>query len=93
VLDPNGRLEKLPPQRTCFDGPQRTRGGDLLLSENIHQLDGGFSGSYSLSLLSYLGWGVCGSGFGLNGVMSSSSRQITLFLNFQPCEVLTNVSS
>ena len=34
-----------------------------------------------------------GSGFGLNGVMSSSSRHTTRFLNFQPCEVFTRVSS
>jgi hypothetical protein len=36
---------------------------------------------------------ACGSGLDLKGVISSSSRHTTRFLNRHPCEVFTNVSS
>jgi hypothetical protein len=36
---------------------------------------------------------TCGSGFGLKGVISSSSRHTTRFLKRHPCGVFTNVSS
>jgi hypothetical protein len=44
-------------------------------------------------LVRYLFSCTYGSGFGLKGVISSSSRQTTRFLNFQPCAVFTNISS
>jgi hypothetical protein len=44
-------------------------------------------------LVRYLFSCTCGSGLALKGVISSSSRQTTRFLNFQPFAVFTNVSS
>jgi HTH-type transcriptional regulator / antitoxin HigA len=57
------------------------------------ELEGGCVNLISESRLAYLFSPASGSDFGLNGVTSSSSRQTTRFLNFQPCGVFTRVSS